>query len=1149
MQVVRPKRLLYIAIDGVAPRAKMNNQRERRYKFVDEVRLFKQKASEEGQEVCQDYFDPNSISPGTSFMMKMNEELQRFVERKMESDTLWQGVEVRFSGVDVPGEGEHKMMQYIREHQSEPNVRHCMYGLDADLIILALATHQPYITILREEINITYIREEPRRKVVGEPLKFQMIVISLLREYLRLDFACLPDIDFERLVDDFVLMVAFVGNDFIPRLPTFEISEGSINFLITSYKKLWSPTNYLTHNGVVLWENLAVFLKDLPQYERKALQERIKSKKRRRENEPMPADKKFLSLKKIYLQGVNSAYQRSRAPRRSEAEEESDEEVPVAEDVNDSETAENARKRLKGDLKQGGMELIKMKYYQECFGVGDVRGEEGGRKIMEVTREYLRGLQWVLFYYYRGCPDWEWYYPYHYGPMISDFTDVGTLMGIPSGSEVPFSQHQPYRPLEQLVSVLPPDSSKLLPIEIQPILTSGQYSSYFPIKPTIEYDFLCAKIGWQSLKIILPFVDLELVRKIMGSTAETEEIRVKNMQNTDISYTYRGGVRREVLPESKICGFTANLIPGTMEKHPDFPELGRKGVRGKMKELGVNIFLSRSMLETMVLEVETEQEPLEKYTGLVGQVRYVHYPNYLPALVVAVSSPEATYPPDFHFDNILTQAPQELREQLDFHLKFIKGIKMKRGPRVLLHVQPLQYIAKHVDGSYSYVWAKALWYYPLELTTDVLPVGHHVGLPLPQVLKDEFRLGEEVVCGLKAAYGAKGTVVGYGFDNHCEQGSVTITNLLPPISLPHDLLSSLRHDLPFIQLRDISRDLQTSPRVLSRLLGNLKLKYSSNGSVGMYQLGLDLVKFKDWLHVEGWTRWNDRSNSYEYSREVVPLLQGYKQRFGGLWQRLEQLQSAKIARVEMLFPGVRNPLPELRRIAFFVSKLPTARLPWTPDGSMHCGAPQLQGLEQYMQTVQRTVTTQVYNANPALLISSLPPYIKPDHCERIRFEVGCAVVNLNSRDLPYVPFGAWGIVIGVFPNDCVEVLFEGHARKNTKIVRNWNLLNADFPFFVKLRTESAAGDTASRRMEPSRKPGHKPKNTAGRYSIQVEKTTSKPHEKEEFKQKKSAGMQHFRTVSEAVPRKKEEPPSFQLKPSAEEFVPTFAQLDSREKDT
>lgn len=90
-------------------------------------------------------------------MARLSEQLRYFVNKKITEDADWRDIEVVLSGHEVPGEGEHKIMEYIRLSKAQPdynpNVRHCLYGLDADLIMLGLLSHDPHFALLREEVK------------------------------------------------------------------------------------------------------------------------------------------------------------------------------------------------------------------------------------------------------------------------------------------------------------------------------------------------------------------------------------------------------------------------------------------------------------------------------------------------------------------------------------------------------------------------------------------------------------------------------------------------------------------------------------------------------------------------------------------------------------------------------------------------------------------------------------------------------------------------------------------------------------------------------------------------------------------------------------------------------------------------------------
>ncbi|XP_036099818.1 5'-3' exoribonuclease 1 isoform X4 [Molossus molossus] len=219
-RIIKPRKVFFMAVDGVAPRAKMNQQRGRRFRSAKEAEDKIKKAIEKGETLpTEARFDSNCITPGTEFMARLHEHLKYFVNMKISTDKSWQGVTIYFSGHETPGEGEHKIMEFIRSEKAkpdhDPNTRHCLYGLDADLIMLGLTSHEAHFSLLREEVR--FGGKKTQRVCAPEETTFHLLHLSLMREYIDYEFSVLK-FDREHFSEVFVDLKWFeskVGNKYL----------------------------------------------------------------------------------------------------------------------------------------------------------------------------------------------------------------------------------------------------------------------------------------------------------------------------------------------------------------------------------------------------------------------------------------------------------------------------------------------------------------------------------------------------------------------------------------------------------------------------------------------------------------------------------------------------------------------------------------------------------------------------------------------------------------------------------------------------------------------------------------------------------------------------------------------------------------------
>ena len=402
---------VYIAIDGVAPQAKMKQQRQRRHRSVGEAKVW----------------DTNAISPGTTFMAFLNTSLRTWMNKINKS------YQIILSDSEEPGEGEHKILHYLKtgpktkpgpEPKTEPSI--VIYGLDADLIMLGLVSELP---------NVALLRERTEYNIEDTDSEYVYLKIDPLKEFILQDIGIDSKIDASCIIKDYIFLCFLLGNDFMNHCPSLNLRYGGLDTVLDVYRSL--QNRYQGHYRLIDTRLPSCihlpFFKELIQ-EISSLEPRLKGRiygQRKKQHD---------RLKNQY----HREYREFETYRKS-----------LKNKNKDKLLMSTITDFLKINSGSAHDKYVKM---TENLPILRFTQEQESKSSSEaLCQDYLDSLIWTTLYYFKGCSHWKWKTNFHTGPLFRDFSRF--LRDIPA-----LSLDQDPEPMtieEQLEYILPPESYHL----------------------------------------------------------------------------------------------------------------------------------------------------------------------------------------------------------------------------------------------------------------------------------------------------------------------------------------------------------------------------------------------------------------------------------------------------------------------------------------------------------------------------------------------------------------------------------------------------------------------------------------------------------------------------------------------------------------
>lgn len=486
VNTVKPNKV-FIAIDGVAPMAKMSQQRLRRYRAIDSLEE-KEALKKKYNMDIPDRWTNTVITPGTVFMENLHNRILKYIKSQKD-------IKIYYSSYKSRGEGEHKILEHLKNQES--NKKYVVYGLDADLIFLTWCSKKPGIYLLRETQQLGKYAKSNNNKEIVDPI----LDVSQDLNYVDIDemkhcyfskiskeVKLFKEIEFSKIIDDFIIICFLLGNDFLPHIPSIDINIGGLDILLESYVKTINTLHeYLYENQLINITFLENMLKILANKE------------------------------SFYFSKVKKDFMENCKKRKCHFTEPYDIEIWKKDNLVD----ENKEDYLK--LGIGKPYEWKYRYYNYHYNVNDI-----SELINNLCFEYFKGIIWNGKYYFDKCKSWSWKYPYLHGPFVSDLYkyiknckfDINKINIKDNGS---------LYPCQQLLAVLPPKCSYLLPNNYK-YLTTKEESPIIDLYPKrIKVD----KYGQYKDFKCIPLIPLVNQNYIIDATKnikleKSEQVRNKN---------------------------------------------------------------------------------------------------------------------------------------------------------------------------------------------------------------------------------------------------------------------------------------------------------------------------------------------------------------------------------------------------------------------------------------------------------------------------------------------------------------------------------------------------------------------------------------------------------------------------------------------